>query len=329
MRHQVIVWLLALIGPLPAAEPVAEVRPAVARAHTLLVQSSARWLSKKSCFACHHQTLPALAMQATARLGFAQPTAWAADQVEHTLAYFADRHTALTTGGYIPGGSMTVSSALWVLALTDQPRSARTQPLADYLLAVQQADGSWWTSCARPPLQGSRVGATVLALAMLRRYASPEQADAVAQATSRADAWLASAPLSDTDDRFWRLWDYAQRHPTARGRAAELVQLRAEQRADGGWGQTAKLDSDAYATGQALLALRGAEVPTTDPAVQKAARWLLRTQCADGSWRVATRVKPVQPDYDHGDPHGKDQFISIAATAWATTALAQLGTPEK
>jgi hypothetical protein len=29
--------------------------------------------------------------------------------------------------------------------------------------------------------------------------------------------------------------------------------------------------------------------------------------------------------FDNGDPHGKDQFISIAATCWAVAALAQSG----
>jgi hypothetical protein len=42
----------------------------------------------------------------------------------------------------------------------------------------------------------------------------------------------------------------------------------------------------------------------------------------DGSWHVATRSKPVQVYFDNGDPHGKDQFISMMATSWSTAALA-------
>jgi N-acyl-D-amino-acid deacylase len=37
---------------------------------------------------------------------------------------------------------------------------------------------------------------------------------------------------------------------------------------------------------------------------------LLREQWADGSWRVESFAKPVQPPYDNGDPHGKHQFVS-------------------
>jgi hypothetical protein len=36
---------------------------------------------------------------------------------------------------------------------------------------------------------------------------------------------------------------------------------------------------------------------------------------------VRSRSKPFQPYYESGFPHAKDQFISAAATGWATTAL--------
>jgi hypothetical protein len=50
-------------------------------------------------------------------------------------------------------------------------------------------------------------------------------------------------------------------------------------------------------------------------------RYLLRTQLADGSWLVHTRSHPTQTFFDTGFPHGEDQFISSAATNWATLAL--------
>ncbi len=46
------------------------------------------------------------------------------------------------------------------------------------------------------------------------------------------------------------------------------------------------------------------------------------SQEPDGSWHVVTRSKPVQIFFDNGDPHGKDQFISVLATNWAVAALA-------
>ena len=37
---------------------------------------------------------------------------------------------------------------------------------------------------------------------------------------------------------------------------------------------------------------------------------------------MKSRSKPFQPYYESGFPHGKDQFISISASGWATAALA-------
>ena len=99
--------------------------------------------------------------------------------------------------------------------------------------------------------------------------------------------------------------------------------LIAQQHDDGGWSQIPTLASDAYATGQALTALAqtGMAKPS-DPEYQKGVRFLLSAQLQDGSWYVRTRAVPVQPYFDSEFPHGQDQFISAAATNWATMALA-------
>jgi len=51
------------------------------------------------------------------------------------------------------------------------------------------------------------------------------------------------------------------------------------------------------------------------------AGYLIDTQLEDGSWHVATRAKPFQIYFESGFPHDEDQFISIAASGWATLAL--------
>jgi hypothetical protein len=100
--------------------------------------------------------------------------------------------------------------------------------------------------------------------------------------------------------------------------------LIAAQHPDGGWGQLSTLASDAYATGQSLTALRDSGVlRTTDPIYQRGVRFLLDTQLEDGSWFVRTRTVPAQPYFDSEFPHGRNQFISAAATSWAVIALAR------
>ncbi len=118
------------------------------------------------------------------------------------------------------------------------------------------------------------------------------------------------------------------------GPVANSLRLRAragsdllrEQRPDGGWAQLPTLASDAYATGQALVALKEVGVlKPSDPAYKRGAQFLMNTQMDDGSWYVRSRTPiPFQPYFESGFPFGHDQFISAAATNWAAMALAPL-----
>lgn len=84
------------------------------------------------------------------------------------------------------------------------------------------------------------------------------------------------------------------------------------------------MTSDAYTTGEVLTALaQSGALPAGDPALKRGREFLVRTQMADGSWYVRTRAIPLQPLFDSGFPHGRDAFISAAATNWATMALAE------
>jgi N-acyl-D-amino-acid deacylase len=82
------------------------------------------------------------------------------------------------------------------------------------------------------------------------------------------------------------------------------------------------MDPDAYATGQALatMALARPELVSSD-AYRRGVDYLMRTREGDGSWHVHSRAFGFQPYFESGFPHGKDQWISMAATAWAAIAL--------
>ena len=98
--------------------------------------------------------------------------------------------------------------------------------------------------------------------------------------------------------------------------------LLAEQHTDGGWGLDTNMGSDAYATGQALVALNQAGgLPVTDHAYQRGVSYLLNNQAADGSWFVRTRSFPFQKQFESGFPYGYNQWISAAASSWASMAL--------
>ena len=105
-------------------------------------------------------------------------------------------------------------------------------------------------------------------------------------------------------------------------RAPFVKALTAAQNADGSWSQLPGIRPDAYATGEALYALHvSGDVPVKDPVYQKGVEWLLRNQLADGSWFAPTRAVPVQPHTFESFPNGWHQFISEAASSWATMAL--------
>jgi hypothetical protein len=113
---------------------------------------------------------------------------------------------------------------------------------------------------------------------------------------------------------------FAGRAPDELGTLVD--RLRKDQREDGGWSQLPNLTSDAWATGQTLVALRVAGgLPVSDPIYQRGLEFLLNTQFEDGSWFVQSRSWPFQPPFESGFPHGRNQWISAGATAWSAMAI--------
>ena len=140
---------------------------------------------------------------------------------------------------------------------------------------------------------------------------------------ARATAWLKTARAVTTEDRNMQLFGLSWAGVDERARAPLAKAILSKQRADGGWSQSESLASDAYATGVTLAALAEAGgIKTDHPAYKRGVAYLLSTQRADGSWYVRSRAAKFQPFFDGGFPYGHDQWISQAATAWATIGLA-------
>jgi hypothetical protein len=140
-------------------------------------------------------------------------------------------------------------------------------------------------------------------------------------ALERARSWLAAQKLRTLNDRVFQLLGIAWTNETVERLRSLAEPMIAAQNPDGSWSQFRTLEGDAWATGTALFALHKAGIPTSHPAYQRGVAFLLRTQFDDGSWWVRSRTIPVQPHFDGKFPHGKDQWISAAGTAWAMIAL--------
>jgi Squalene-hopene cyclase C-terminal domain len=304
------------------------IRAAVERAHAVLWKGIEGHAGHRECFTCHTHGTPMLAFATARAQGFAVPEKEFADLIEFSTAYFeSNRERFLRGRGPGPlslgGATDTTGWGLFALEVAGKQPDSTTAAMVEYTLQRDQDRDHWTTwGPSRPPAEGSAFMPTALAIRGLQAFGLPEQRERIAKRVEAAREWLLRTPAHDTEDRIYRLLGLqsAGAQPEDIRRAvADLVRT---QRADGGWGQTDAMASDPYATGSALTALQiGGGMPVTEPVYRRGVAYLLRTQLDDGSWLVRSRSFPVQPYYESGFPHGRNQFISTAATGWAATAL--------
>lgn len=302
---------------------------AVTKGLDVVTKAAERYPDHQSCFSCHHQTLPMLAAVMARGRGIEIHETWLKGQKDFTHTSFADDLDALRAGRGIGGRSMTVGYGLWALRLADSPADETTEAMVTFLLKTQHDDGHWSRQTSRPPLEDSNIMCTALAIYGLQKYPADSQRADIEAAVARAAQWLSDAKLESQEDRCARLWSLSLLKASIEESGTVRSAIIAAQRDDGGWAQLDSMTSDAYATGQTLWLLQATGFDTTEPAYQRGVDYLLRSQCDDGSWFVSTRSKPVQPYFDNGDPHGKDQFISTPATCWAVAALAAAINPSE
>jgi N-acyl-D-amino-acid deacylase len=342
-----ILFLLSLCAVLlghARAEMPNDVESATRRGLARVKQAASDWQKHKTCFSCHHQTLPMLAALEAERVGFPLDKPWLKSQGDTTHRYFEDRIEMLEEAERLPGGAATTGFGFWALLLDRRPADDTTTAMVKYLLQIQGVkraderdpdkpasveDGRWIATCRRQPMQASMIADTVLVLMGMEKYATPEQRPRVTEARAKADKWLAQAPLRDQQDRLWRLWGLHHLGGDGGAKKKTLAAILAAQRDDGGWAETKERESDAYSTGQTLFMLLKTGTASEHPSVARARDYLLKTQHADGSWLAESHVTfKAQPHFENGDPHGEHQFLSTAATAWATAGLAQLLPPK-
>jgi hypothetical protein len=310
-------------GPAATFAPAASVRAALDRTLPLVQRSDEQFLSKSGCVSCHNNSLAAMTISTARHAGFSVNETIARQQRAAIGAYLETWRERALQGTAIPGRADTVGYILAGLAAENFAPTPATDAMARLLMRQQTPDGSWRTIAHRPPIESSDIEVTAMAMRSLQTYRPASRRADADRAVSQAAAWLVRAAPTSVEDRAFQLMGLTWSHTTRPTIARAAAELAAMQRADGGWSQLPTLESDAYATGQALVALIESGAATAgDPLVGRAVQFLLRTQYADGSWFVRTRALPIQPYFDAGFPYDKNQFISAAATNWAARALA-------
>ena len=302
-------------------------RDAVARSLPLIQQGIAALDERQyRCLPCHHHPLALRATAVAQRQGFAVnallPDAHRArlqrsfasreNRVKQALASEAGvMRWSLQTGGDTSFGSAQFLSSFADAGL----RWPSLESEALLLARMQLRDGRWRYAPDRVPIMSSEFTVTAAAIRSLQAFGSPGDAEELNARIGRATAWLETNTPVTTEDKVFRLFGLRWANSDAALVSGAVTLLRNEQKPDGGWSQLPGLNSDAYATGQVLVALHeGGGVRTDDLSYQRGVQYLLETQEPDGSWLVHKRAVAINGHVESGFPHGKFQFISYAAT---------------
>jgi squalene-hopene/tetraprenyl-beta-curcumene cyclase len=205
--------------------------------------------------------------------------------------------------------------------------SAPAKAALDKMWSMQRKTGEWnWIKCGWPPLEHDDYYGAVLAAVGVG--SAPEQyarSDAAMPGVAKLSEYLTKTPPPDLHHKAVLLWASTKIDGlmTAAARKAAVTELRAKQRADGGWalpslGKYMRKDksendpdapSDAYATGLVVYVLRQAGIPADDPAIAKGVIWLKANQRESGQWFT----RSLNNDEHH--------YIAHTGTAYAVLAL--------
>jgi ankyrin repeat protein len=315
-----------LLGAPAMKAPAVANRPrgaaeAVTQALGLLEKQSYNFIRIAGCNSCHSQDLPSAANAVARRRGIAAPK---------EIPQLPVSMTGITPERLMDLGAAGAGSIAWEMfdrSMNGLPADDYTDATVYFLKAMQTAEGHWRSpEGRRPPMNAGDVQTTAMVVAAIKAYSRVDETAVM----RRVAAWLTKVRPATNQDLAFRLLGLAW----ANGPAGEIEkaarELATAQRSDGGWGQLPEMRTDAFATGQALYALHTAgKTGVNDPVYRKGTSYLLRTQEADGSWHVNTRSIWIQPYFESGFPHGHDQWISTAGTAWATMALSLTVEPAK
>jgi ankyrin repeat protein len=292
---------------------------AVAKSISLLEEASPKFFPRSGCISCHNVSIPLIAIMEARRRGYSVEDVPTRQLVKQTLASLTPRRDDMLSG-YCPGAGTYATISLNSAGYAPNPLS---DAIARCLAAEQHPDGHWSHGGERPPLSAETdIPSTALSARAMKLYAPPALAHELGTRVVRAGGFLLSAKPWSGDDYGYRLLGLVWTEAKDDQIKAAARELTAQQRSDGGWAQSANMTSDAYETGLSLMALATADPASVgSPAYRRGVDYLMRTQETDGSWHVRTRAFGFQPYFESGFPHGHDQWISMAATAWAAIAL--------
>ena len=326
------------LKPIPRAT-TQQVQRTVERAIGYLQTESAAWLRTRKCAACHHAPMPLWALSEADRQGYAIDKKFLADTAEATLGSLekmiasklvsnpADPPDPRPSAKGVNMGTVFMAVAAQSLPILDKGQKQSLRLIADEIVKKQLADGSWefFANLRRPPINESQITDAVWIILALQGELERDPSESQRVALKKATIWLAGAKISDNlQDKVLKVLMAIRAGKSRNEMQIVIDELLAQQRTDGGWSQTTKMSSDAFATGQTLYVLSLAGYSADQPDIKRAINFLVATEKPDGSWPMTSRSTP------DGKPGSAKLLtpITCAASAWATLGLARL-TPKR
>jgi ankyrin repeat protein len=307
--------------PKPAGERT--LSQAVASGAAILQRGATEFFQQSGCVGCHHQPVAAMTVAAVRGAGIPVDESAARGVVKMMEGESQFFHQMMLERVPIGGASDGPTWKLMALASERYPAGPLTDGIVAYIAHHQRHDGTWWFGgVSRAPFEEGTIARTAMSLRVMQVFGSPAMKAELDLKIARACTSLANAKAATNDEAAMQIMGLHWAGGDAAKVSALGEALLSAQRPDGGWSQNRNLASDAYATGEALWALKEAGVLTASGAAyQKGVQFLMDTQSADGSWYVRSRAPKFQPYFQSGFPYDHDQWISSAGTSWAVRAL--------
>jgi squalene-hopene/tetraprenyl-beta-curcumene cyclase len=284
----------------PAHRGDPKMRRAAERGLDFLTRASAAWTQQHACFGCHVQavTLEALSV------GRHHQYEIAAKDLDATVRALM---LGVTAGGRVTGAAFEGSAFARYDQWVDGQKTDQLLKYAAELLQLQSPDGSVLDDDARRPVTGGTMHTTYQAAQTWRQAFARTADDKWLAPMRRAEAFLSAkakawkpGEATDLQDVNFALLGLV----SAGVGAAEAPSLRLQtmllrrQNQDGGWGLANNGQSDAFATGQTVYALKLAGHSDREAAIASGLAYLVRTQDRSGGWRT---VRSAQGGSEKGE----------------------------